>query len=540
MATDPGSSLIRLGEPGNYSYTRIGEKSPLPLHFISISDAELFSRWKEVTLIPLPDTISQSDRLLKTSRSSFQVQRAPDGTSLYPSMVGEEIAETSTISEIMEVILGIVVASGGIGEYNLHSRASERVSPHLHPDPVGADSSSNPLNNNYQTQGLFEGHTVTPVTQEGDATRYRLTDTGWEKRSQSAAGGPSEGKGQWKPMDRFDRQTWREVIPESKSLLLDKNIDHIVIQNFSRIDGITKKIESYQQRLEAPETPQAEREMFTNLISVLTAARNYQDSIIDHLENSPTSPDPKIGELQRLSRISVAMKLNERPNKIEVLAEKLEYNYAQLATYQERSQQLESEIEIAQQIEPMGEDDPTLINRGHLLNAITHQSNFIGARVASATVLRPPYETLSGEQQAVFLANKWLCIRENALAQSASFHQQYVEAAAAGQHYKAVFLDRAGDALLKAAEEAQKPNPNQQIIEWYTQSASLHQQAAEAEAEGLNKKAGYLSNAGEALINAAFKAQKPNPNQQRIQQYLREAEDFKIRAKQTDQACTIS
>ncbi len=84
MATDPGSSLIRLEEPGNYSYTRIGEKSPLPLHFISISDAELFSRWKEVTLIPLPDTISQSDRLLKTSTSSFQVQRAPDGTSLYP------------------------------------------------------------------------------------------------------------------------------------------------------------------------------------------------------------------------------------------------------------------------------------------------------------------------------------------------------------------------------------------------------------------------------------------------------------------------
>ena len=134
MATDPGSSLIRLGEPGNYSYTRIGEKSPLPLHFISISDAELFSRWKEVTLIPLPDTISQSDRLLKTSTSSFQVQRAPDGTSLYPSMEEEEIAETSTISEIMEGILGIVLASSGMGENNLHSRASERISPHLHPE----------------------------------------------------------------------------------------------------------------------------------------------------------------------------------------------------------------------------------------------------------------------------------------------------------------------------------------------------------------------------------------------------------------------
>nr|MDH4470286.1 hypothetical protein [Verrucomicrobiae bacterium] len=124
--------------------------------------------------------------------------------------------------------------------------------------------------------------------------------------------------------------------------------------------------------------------------------------------------------------------------------------------------------------------------------------------------------------------------------QSASLHQQAAEAEAEGLNKKAEYLNDEGKSFFNAAEEAQKPNPNQQSIDWYTQSASLHQQAAEAEAEGLNKKAGYLSNAGWALSHAAFNAQYPNPDQQSIQQYLREVEDFKIRAKQTDQACTIS
>ncbi|MDH4469518.1 MAG: hypothetical protein QE493_00910, partial [Verrucomicrobiae bacterium] len=428
-------------------------------------------------------------------------------------------AETSTISEIMEVILGIVVASGGIGEYNLHSRASERVSPHLHPDPVRTNSSSNPLNNNHETQGSFEGHTVTPVTQEGDKPLYRRMATGWEKRSPSAAGGTSEGEDQWEETDRFDNpdpgRTWREALTgESGNFFLDKNIDHIVIQNFSRIDGITKKIESYQQRLDSPETSQAEREKFTNLISVLEPARNYQTSIIDHLGDSPISP---------VSRISVAMKHDERPNKIELIAEQLEKDYSQLETYQERVQALQSEIEIAQQVaaaiedgEQIRENIIRLRSRGHLLDAITHQSKLIEARVASGRLLRPPHETLSGEQQAVFLANKWLCIREDALAQSASIHQQYSEAEAAGQHYKAVFLDRAGDALLKAAEEAQKPNPNQQSIDLFTQSSGFHQQAAEAEAAGQIYKAVFLDRAGAALFIAAEEAQNPNPNQQSI------------------------
>ena len=542
----------------------------------------------------------------------------------------------------------------------------------------GTNSSSN------QTHGLLEGHTVAPVTQEGDKPLHRLTPNGWKKWN--------SGINQWEPTDRFDNHdpegTWREALTEQ--LLLDADIDPIFTHNFSRIDGITTKIESYQQRLESPETSPEEREKFTNLISVLTAARNYQYSIITHLANSPTSPDPKIESLQRLSRISVAMKLNERPNKIELIAEKLEKDYSQLETYQERFQALQTAIDNGG---PMAEEDPTLISRNNLLNAIIHQSDLIEARVASARLLRPPYETLSDEQQAGLSENKWLCIREDALAQSedlfaqasllplgsnrsylaraaemfqeiaeeaqklnpnqqiidwftqsaslrieakeaedanqsikafnlnragvaltraaleaqkpnlnqqiidwftqsANLYQQAVEASAAGQNIKALHLNNAGNALINVALEAQKPNPNQQCIDWFTQTVSSSQQAVEASAAGQHEKAVYLNRAGVALFNAAQEAQKPNsnqqcidwftqsvslyqqaakahdayqyekaeylnragvaltlaakeaqrpnPDQQRIQQYLKEAEDLKIRAEQTDQACTIS
>ncbi|MDH4469385.1 MAG: hypothetical protein QE493_00220, partial [Verrucomicrobiae bacterium] len=293
-------------------------------------------------------------------------------------------------------------------------------------------------------------------------------------------------------------------------------------------DGITKKIESYQQRLESPETSPEEREKFTNLISVLTAARNYQYSIITHLANSPTSPDPKIESLQRLSRISVAMKLNERPNKIELIAEKLEKDYSQLATYQERVQALQSKIEIAQQVAAaiggqIREDDPRLRSRAHLLNAITHQFDLIEARVASTTVLRPPYETLSEDQQANLSANKWLCIKKEALAQSEELLAQASLLHIQFHRFRVLSLNGAAKAFQSVAEEAQKPNPNQQIIDWFTKSASLHQQAAEAEAEGLNKKAEYLCNAGTALFSAATEAQKPEPKQQSIDWFTQSA-----------------
>jgi hypothetical protein len=557
MATDPGSSsLIRLGEPGNYYYARMGEESPLPLHFISISDAELYSKWKEVALMPLPDTISQRDRLLRTSTSTFQIQKAPDGTSGHQSMVEEVI--TSTNSEIIGGILGIIAVGFGIRECILHSRAYERsrerleqnvgiaslqekyhdpteklknlmnisqkIGDHPVPDPVGTDSSSNPLNKNHQSQGLLEGHMVTPVTQERDTTRYRLTDTGWEKRSQSGAGNGLEG--QWEKTDHFEKDYLGEgtrKVALAEELLLHKNVDAIVIQNHNYSDGIANKIESYQKRLKAAGTQQTQKEIekFTNLISTLetdflTANRKYQGLIIGHLANSATSHDPKIVALQRLSRISEAIKLDERlderPNKIEVLAEKLEHDYTQLATYQERVQVLQREID--QKAEPM---DRLLEAMDHLLKAITHQSKLIKARVARATLIRPPYETLSEEQQTKLSFNKWLCIEKEALARSEELKAQKFSLSIFNNNRD--YLDEAAKAFQHVAEEAQKPNPNQQRIDRLIQSANLYQQlvslfqqASEAQFANQNEKAMYLYSAGCALSKAAWEAQKPNSN----------------------------
>ncbi|MDH4469386.1 MAG: hypothetical protein QE493_00225 [Verrucomicrobiae bacterium] len=68
----------------------------------------------------------------------------------------------------------------------------------------------------------------------------------------------------------------------------------------------------------------------------------------------------------------------------------------------------------------------------------------------------------------------------------------------------------------------------------------MHQQAAEAEAAGQNNKAIYLNNAGDTLFNAAQEAQKPEPNQKIIQQNYEEAKDLKMKAEGLDQANTNS
>jgi len=132
----------------------------------------------------------------------------------------------------------------------------------------------------------------------------------------------------------------------------------------------------------------------------------------------------------------------------------------------------------------------------------------------------------------------------NLLSDATSLHQQAAEEEAAGQNEKAVSLNEAGKALWFAVLEAQEPNSNpetsKQIIKLFTDSASLRQQVGEAIAAGQDKKAEYLNKAATALLFAAFEAQKLIPNQERIQQHLKEAEDWKMRAEQPNQACIIS
>jgi hypothetical protein len=90
------------------------------------------------------------------------------------------------------------------------------------------------------------------------------------------------------------------------------------------------------------------------------------------------------------------------------------------------------------------------------------------------------------------------------------------------------------------AQEVQKPEPNQQCIDWLTQLASMYQRATEAYAAGQNNKATYLNEAGEFLWYAAQEAQKPEPNQKIIQQNYEEAKDLKMKAEGLDQANTNS
>jgi hypothetical protein len=443
--------------------------------------------------------------------------------------------------------------------------------------PSSADALIFSASHHTPPSGLMEGSRVTEATPSHElriekTTTMRFQDGTWQKGWRDQHGKTIEDS--FTTTDQFDLNnlgdgTWEAVGPVPS--LLSNNQDSItaIIQNHSRSDGIAKKIASYQQRLDAPETPlrEEERAKFTNLITAFTAARTYQESMINHLLTSPTSTDPRIARLREVEKLSAAMTLNKHPNKIELLAEKLEQDYKNLSDYQASAQQRQSEIEA----EPAPIDiTRKRESRDHLLNAITHQQHLINARVTTALLMRPPYEAPNEATQATLSTLKWHSIQYEAEAQrheslakvaldnngtsylrraaesfeqvaleaqkptpnqqsidlftqSASLYKEAAEAGAEGLHDKASYLDHAGDAFSEAAREAQKPTPNQQIIDWFTQSASLYKEAAEADAAGLNRKAVYLHNAGHAFSRAAREAQKPTPNQQIIDWFTQSA-----------------
>ena len=122
---------------------------------------------------------------------------------------------------------------------------------------------------------------------------------------------------------------------------------------------------------------------------------------------------------------------------------------------------------------------------------------------------------------------------------SAGLHQQAVTAEDEGKLQKAICLKNAGISLFGAAEEAQKPQPQEQVIDWYIQAADLHKQAVEAKDAGQTKKAFYLNDAGISFFSAAEEAQKTQPQDQVINAHLREAERLKQMASENS-CCTIS
>ena len=124
------------------------------------------------------------------------------------------------------------------------------------------------------------------------------------------------------------------------------------------------------------------------------------------------------------------------------------------------------------------------------------------------------------------------------LTKLANFSQQAVAAKEAGNSDKAYYLDQACDALSNAARAVQSIQPRQQAIDLFTKSANLRQQAGAARDAGNSDKAYYLDQACHALCNAARAAQSIQPNQERINDFLRQSEESVNRANQAS-SCTI-
>lgn len=170
MAEEAGSScLIRMGEPGNYFYACTEGTSSLPLHFMSALDAELYCKWNNTALTPAFTQSSEIDPLVKTSTTTFQIQIAHDGTSLHQSMGEEEIVEPF-ISQILEEIIGVVLASGAgaIGETALHESAPVSNRFHGHQvEQVPAHSAPSSLKMSPEELKAYQrekyGRTVEPV-----------------------------------------------------------------------------------------------------------------------------------------------------------------------------------------------------------------------------------------------------------------------------------------------------------------------------------------------------------------------------------------
>ena len=162
MATDQESScLLRLGEPGSYSYECIGEESLQPLHFISNCDAELYCTWKEASLLKPQDNSSQSDPLLKTNIRTFELQTASKVTSSPESTKEKDQKEFSTFGCILGGIGIVAVGGARIRECMLHSRTYERVNTHGVTPVNGVDFPQENLIHPRETSN--KNHMMTPA-----------------------------------------------------------------------------------------------------------------------------------------------------------------------------------------------------------------------------------------------------------------------------------------------------------------------------------------------------------------------------------------
>ncbi|MBM3194111.1 MAG: hypothetical protein FJZ59_07775 [Chlamydiae bacterium] len=290
---------------------------------------------------------------------------------------------------------------------------------------------------------------------------------------------------------------------------------------------VRQKKATYQQELKNLSSNQSDRAAWCEkMIALLDKASAYQVKINKALLTFSadfSSKTPGYQQAERLIKLENFRKVNDRPNKLELHIEEIEQEKKILTLYQNKLEEVEAKLAIA---EPGSIDSQhTLILRYQkLTRAIEHQQTLIEDQIAFADYIRPPFEKMDEATQKTKEERKWKINAEKARAQAEHVASETWLFLGLEQNSKRLYLNNQSTAFFKIAIEAEKTNPNQEIISRYLRSAELHEQAVKAFDEGKVDQATYLNKAGSALQKACEEAKKTNPNQEVISRYLRSAE----------------
>ena len=292
---------------------------------------------------------------------------------------------------------------------------------------------------------------------------YRHGPQGWEVKDDT---------GTWKTTDRFADNSKGA----NSSTPLDRHIAAVsaIGNNYNRSETIDKRKATFQAELcqeqRKNSSPASGHRIFglQHLIAVLEKASSYQKAMVRHLQESGSAGSISLQK-------SYFSKINESPNKIEKIAHQLEVNIKDLLTHQALLDIVEAHI--APHI-TLGEPPPQdlLDTKQRLIACISHQEAFIEAKAAYAKLLPPPYEVIDEATQTAIDPLALTCRQESLLARQITTYGSALNAAFSS-HYEA-------EARQQAAEEAQQPQPREQVIDLFTQAADLHRQGAAACATG--------------------------------------------------------
>ena len=330
----------------------------------------------------------------------------------------------------------------------------------------------------------------------------------------------------------FDVWTRKRISP--------KGAMQLFVRIFNHENGLGKKILSYNQQVHLPDFANISTSSLRNtFIPLFQKANNYQIEIINHAlrhynaENPPALFSKNEYHVQTLR---VLNKINEKPNQVEQLINHIEKEDQERTNCETRLEEIETRI---RDLQSRGQAIPEKLTKSvsHFNEAIPFYNQLLPLRRESAEWITLPYknETIDEQMRNAREAGRsnFIRISTDARLNYLRGENEYLETILSPHlyglnHSPLSHLRSADDALCNAAQEAQKPQPNQQAIEYYLRSAELYQEAATALKNEVYSAyitpASHLNNAGSALSRAAEEAQKDRPRQKVIKHYLRSAE----------------